>query len=292
MQRSAVVESEARRPNLFVIPEAEEEGLRREWKFLWDEGPDFYRRKYTQAGLGRGELPGRADIPLTRAGELRADERAHPAFGTHRVVDHDLAHEVTSWVDVGGESFLIFYGPRDVQVRDLVFDRTLARAGLRAGDRLTHTTPGGLRAPGLWRTLADLDVVELAVGLPVDDRAAADHLRLWQLLKPTCFLLTGGQLHRYLRVCRELDLDPRTVFGGGRLILLDNAYQFADLRAELERWLDVGLQPRPRHRPHRPGCGQAQGDHRFGDRPEGARRDHPAAARDHRRVVVQRGVLR
>jgi phenylacetate-CoA ligase len=239
MSRSAVTESEVKRAGLYVVPHGEQEGLLREWKFLWGEPLDFYHAKFRQAGLEARSLPERHEIPLTRARELRADERARPPFGTHRVVTPKLAHEVTSWVDVDGEAFLIFYGPRDVQVRDNLFDRALDRIGVRSGDRFAHTTPGGLRAPGLWRSLSDLGAVELAVGLPSDDRTAADHLRMWQLLKPNCFLVTGGQLHRYLRVARETGLDPRKVFAGGRLILVDPAYQFAQARGRLEAELDA-----------------------------------------------------
>ncbi len=232
-----------RNRGLFVVPRAEEEGLAREWNFLWcDVAPPFYREKYRAAGFGPQRVPDRSEVPLTRAAELRADESRNAPFGSYRLIQPDDAVELSTWRDADGVPFLIFYGERDVRVRDEELTTVLSRFGVRAGDRFAHTRSGGLQTSCVSRVLSELGVAELAVGVPASDRDAAEHLDLWQLLQPNWFLITGHMLHRYLRVARRLGRDPATVFGNTTLVLMDPLYQFDEPRREMERRLGARIQ--------------------------------------------------
>jgi phenylacetate-CoA ligase len=240
---SGPISSIQRNRGLFVVPRAEEEGLAREWKFLWREvAPPFYREKYRTAGFGPEVVPNRSELPLTRASELRADEAKNAPFGSYRLIVPDDAVELSAWRDADGAPFLIFYGERDVRVRDDELTTVLRRFGLQEGDRFAHTRSDGLQTSGVSRVLSELRVPELAVGVPTSDQDAAAHLELWQLLQPSWFLITGHMLHRYIRVARRLGRDPATIFGEKTLVLMDPLYQFDGPRQEMERRLGARIQ--------------------------------------------------
>ena len=223
------------RPQSLVWERAGEQ-LDQAWERVWDLPVPFYRDKYEAAGLGPGERPPLEEIPRTTKAELRADEAANPPWGTHRAVT--LAGAVRIGVSGGttGSPTMFFYGRTDLDVHIAVVTRNLWRHGLRPGMRFTHSWPQGLypSALGGGRSYLELGVLEVPVGLPMNADAAAEHVRLWQLLRPDGFMMTGSQLDLYTDAAGRLGLDIRDLLGGGRLTFLEASCQFEGPRGRVE----------------------------------------------------------
>jgi phenylacetate-CoA ligase len=217
--------------------------LREEWERLWELPLAFHRQRMEAAGLGRDEMPPLDEIPRFDKAALRADEAAHPPFGTHRVVGLEQARRVGSSTGTTGTPTIIFYGERDLEVSGEVNVRNMWRHGVRRGDRFTHSWPQGIYPTNVTasRSYLTLGVLEIAVGPPFSVDVAVEHLRLWELLRPTAFMMTGGQLLTYeaAAAASGIDLVERTA--GGTLVLLEASCQFDGPRTRVERAYGVHL---------------------------------------------------
>jgi phenylacetate-CoA ligase len=221
-----------------------EEAIAREWRRIWDLPVPFYREKFEAAGLRPGEVPPLDLIPPTVKQELRDDERAHPPFGTHRAVGLDRAVRVAASSGTTGAPTFVFYGPHDLEVHVEVSVRNLWRYGVRPGDRFTHPWPQGLYPTGVTagRQYLELGVLEIPVGPPFSREVAIEHLRLWELLRPNAFLLSGHQLLTYDDAAADAGVDLRTLLEGANVGFIEAACQFDGPRTRVEH--DYGFQLR------------------------------------------------
>ena len=212
------------------------EALRNEWARVWELPVSYYRDLYAGAGLGPGELPPLDEIPRTDKPALRVDEAAHPPFGTHRVVGLEEAIRLGSSTGTTGAPTMIFFGPNDLEVAGVVGVRNMWRHGVRAGDRYTHSWPQGIYPTNVTggRSYVTLGALEIAVGPPFTIEIAAEHLRLWQLLRPTAFMMTGSQLRTYEEAAAATGIDLVPLLDGAILVFLEAACQFARPRQRVE----------------------------------------------------------
>jgi phenylacetate-CoA ligase len=211
-------------------------GLRREWERVWELPVAYYRDLYSAAGLGPDEMPALDDIPRTDKPSHRADEAAHPPFGTHRVIGLEQAVRLGSSTGTTGAPTMIFYGPNDIEIHGAIGVRNMWRHGVRAGDRFTHSWPQGIYPTNVTggRSYLTIGALEIAVGPPFTVDVAAEHLRLWQLLRPTAFMMTGSQLRTYEEAAASTGVDLAAITDGGILVFLEAACQFERPRQRVE----------------------------------------------------------
>ena len=203
----------------------------------------FYRRKFEEAGLSPGAVPPLRDIPRTNKAELRSDEDLHPPFGTYRSVTLDQAVRIGSSSGTTGRPTLFFYSPHDLGVHIETARRTLWRHGMRRGGRWTHSWPQGIYPTGVsaGRQYLDLGVLEIPVGPPFTPQVAADHVRLWELLRPNGFMVTGSQLQTYESAAQEIGVDLPALMADGILAFLEASCQFEGPRQRVESAYGVRL---------------------------------------------------
>ena len=74
-----------------------------------------------------------------------------------------------------------------------------------------------LSALGGRHSHLDLGVLEIAVGLPWSPEVAAEHLRLWEVLRPDGFMMTGSQLQLYEQTGEDIGIDFGALLEGAIL---------------------------------------------------------------------------
>jgi phenylacetate-CoA ligase len=226
-----------------AVAAAVADGLAAEWDRVWDVPVPFYRDRFEAAGFGRAEMPPFAEIPRTAKPDHRADEAAHPPFGRHRAVTLERARRLGVSSGTTGKPTFIFYGARDLDAMVRVGTRNNWRLGLRPGMRFTHSWPQYLypTAAHGGKPYLELGVVEIAVGPPFSPEAAAEHLRLWEVLAPDGFMMTGSQLRTYEEAGAGIGVDFAALIEGKVLVYLDAACQFDEPRRRMEAAYGVRL---------------------------------------------------
>lgn len=217
--------------------------LREEWARAWELAATFHRDRFESVGLSSGEMPPLDEIPRTNKAAMRADEAANPPFGRHRAVALDDAVRMGSSTGTTGTPTLIFYGPTDVAVSLEVATRNLWRHGLRSGGRFTHCWPQGVYPTNVTggRSYLTVGALEIAVGPPFSVEMAAEHVRLWQLLRPTAFMMTSAQLHTYEEAASAEGIQLADLMEGGILVFLEASCQFDVPRRRVETAYGVQL---------------------------------------------------
>jgi phenylacetate-CoA ligase len=218
-------------------------GIEAVWRRVWELPVPFYREKLEAAGFGPDEVPPLDEIPRTNKAQLRDDEAAHPPFGSYRSVGLADAVRLGASTGTTGTPILFFYSAHDLEVHVEAGRRNLWRHGLRPGWRWTHSWPQGIYPTGVsaGRQFLDLGVLEIPVGPPFTRDMAAEHLRLWQLLEPDGFMITGSQLQTYEEVGVEIGIDFASFLKGSTVALLEASCQFEGPRKRLESLYDLRL---------------------------------------------------
>jgi len=218
------------------VAAAAAKGLAEEWARVWDLPVPYHRDLYAAAGLGPGELPPLDEIPRTDKPALRADEAAHPPLGTHRVVGLEDALRLGSSTGTTGAPTLIFFGPKDLEVALEVATRNMWRHGVRSGDRFTHSWPQGIYPTNVLggRSYLAVGAMEISVGPPFSVDDAAGHLRLWEVLRPTAFMMTGAQLRTYEEAAAANGIDLPALLDSSILVFLEASCQFPGPRERIE----------------------------------------------------------
>ncbi|MEX2558197.1 MAG: hypothetical protein WEB06_21515 [Actinomycetota bacterium] len=226
-----------------AVNEAATRGVAQVWRRIWELPVPFYRNKLEKAGFDRDTVPPLDEIPRTRKEELRADEERHPPFGTYRSVELTQAVRIGSSTGTTGKPMLFFYSPNDLEVHIEVARRNLWRHGLRAGNRFTHSWPQGLYPTGVsaGRQYLDLGILEIPVGPPIPREVAADHIRLWDILRPNGFQVTGSQLQTYEEAAVDASVEFPKLLEGGVLAFLEASCQFEGPRKRIESAFGVEL---------------------------------------------------
>jgi phenylacetate-CoA ligase len=218
-------------------------GIEAAWHKIWELPVPYYRKKFEAAGLGPGAVPPLDEIERTTKADLRADEASHPPFGTHRAVSLGDAVRIGASGGTTGTPTLFFYGAGDLETHIDVGRRNMWRHGMRRGMRFTHSWPQGLypSALGGGRQYLDLGVLEIPVGLPSSRDAAAEHLRLWEVLRPHAFMMTGSQLQLYEDVGDEIGIAFPKLLDGSIVAFLEASCQFEAPRRRFEDAYGVHL---------------------------------------------------
>ncbi len=211
-------------------------GLAHEWARLWELPGHYYRDRFAATGLSSAEMPPLDAIPRTTKADLRADEAVHPPFGTHRVVGLEDAIRVGSSTGTTGTPTMIFFGRTDLDVAGEIGVRNMWRNGVRPGDRFTHSWPQALYPTNVTggRSYISVGALEIAVGPPFTPDAAAEHLRIWELLRPTAFMLTGAQLRTYEEAAAATGADLQALLDGAIVVFLEASCQFPGPRNRVE----------------------------------------------------------
>ncbi len=229
-------------------------GVEREWERLWSLPLGFYQERYRAAGLGPDSVPALDDIPLTTKNDLRANEAEHPPFGTHRAVGLRDAVRIGGSTGTSGKPVILMFGPGDLEPSIEHQCRVLWRYGVRPGDGFTHSWPQGFymssTSTALWFTR--VPILEIPVGPPLTVTMAADHLRLWQLLRPAGFQMTSSQLATYDEAAEREGIDLREIFEGKAIGLLDALFQHEGPRRRVEAQYGFSMR-------NMAGCGEIPG---------------------------------
>jgi len=220
-----------------------EQAIAAEWDRVWSSDLRFYQEFYRAAGLDESANPALSEIPRVTKDHLRRNEAEFPPFGTHRTVTLENALRIGMSTGTTGKPWFVFFSKHDLDEMLKIRIPYLWRVGLRPGGRFTHSWPMGLYPSAVLggRDYAALDIVEIPVGPPFNDDVAAEHIKLWQLLRPTGYMLTGSQLQTYDRVARGLGIDLAEVMNGATLLLSEASCQFSGPRRRVEEAYGVRL---------------------------------------------------
>ena len=112
----------------------------------------LYRSKLAEAGAEPGDVRGLDDLarlPVVTKEELRADQRAHPPFGTFAVADPSEFRELHPSTGTTGTPVNTIWSARDVETITAVTARTLWQFGVRPGDVLQNAFAYGLWVAGM-----------------------------------------------------------------------------------------------------------------------------------------------
>lgn len=225
------------------IAALQRDGFAHTWEQLWAKDLAFYTGRYAEAGLDAGSIPALDDVPLTVKADLRADEAAHPPFGTHRAVSLDQAIRVSRTTGTSGRPIFSLMSEHDLECAIEMQCRTTWTLGMRPGDRFTHPWPAGLYVSNAFSNFfyVRTGVMEIPVGPPTSIDVARDHIELWTELRPTGFLLTMPQLQIYTEAAQHLGMDISELTRGTTMSLFDFAMNFAEPRTEIEEALGCTL---------------------------------------------------
>jgi phenylacetate-CoA ligase len=220
-----------------------DKSLRSEWARAWELPVHFHRERFEAAGFGADEMPPLDEIPRFDKSLIRADEAANPPFGTHRVIGLEDAVRVGSSTGTTGTPTIIFYGPNDFEVAGAIGVRNMWRHGVRVGDRFTHSWPQGIYPTNVTggRSYLTIGALEIAVGPPFTVDIAAEHLRLWQILRPTAFMMTSDQLRTYEEAATATGIDLPAMMNGAILVFLEASVQFEAPRTRVENAYGVRI---------------------------------------------------
>jgi phenylacetate-CoA ligase len=218
-------------------------GLAQEWQRVWSSDVHFYQEYYRAAGLDANSTPSLSEIPTITKDHLRKNEADHPPFGNHRSVHLQDALRLGMSTGTTGKPWFVFFSKHDLDEMVKIRIPYLWRVGLRPGGRFAHSWPSGLYPSAVLggRDYAALEILEVPMGPPFSDDVAAEHVRLWQLLHPTGYMLTGSQLQTYDRVARGMGIDLAEVMDGASLLLSEASCQFEGPRARIEQGFGVRL---------------------------------------------------
>lgn len=217
-------------------------GLMQEWVRAFEENP-YYRARYEAAGLTAAEMPPLDEIPRTTKDDLRADVAANAPFGTHRSVSLESARRIGASTGTTGKPWLVLWTDKDMEAAIDVRLAYLWRAGLREGGRFSHSWPTGMYATGVLagRDFLRAGVMEIPVGLPLTDADAEYHLTLWQMLRPTAYMLTSSQLAIYQAAADRVDVDLPALMEGASFLYSEASCQFEGPRKQIEEAYGVRL---------------------------------------------------
>jgi phenylacetate-CoA ligase len=142
-----------------------------------------------------------------------------------------------------GTPTMIFYGPTDFDVAVKIGIRNMWRHGVRRGDRFTHSWPQALYPTNVTggRSYLAVGALEIAVGPPFTQDVAAEHLRIWKLLRPTAFMMTGAQLRTYEEAAAANGVDLAALLDGAIVVFLEASCQFQGPRHRVETAYNVRI---------------------------------------------------
>ena len=189
--------------------------LRAQMAHAWECAP-FYRAKWRAAGLEPGDVKTLQDfrhVPIVTKQEIRADQEAHPPFGSTLCVPRDEVVRVHGTSGTTGKPTAFAIGRDDwLRIRN-AHARIMWSFGLRPEDTLFIGSFFSLYM-GSWGVLAGAERLGMTVfpfgaGVPGQTKVA---LRWIRDLRPTVFYGTPSYGLYLAEKAREEGLDPRRDF--------------------------------------------------------------------------------
>ena len=183
---------------------------------------DLYRAKLRQAGAESGDIRAPEDLawlPVVTKDELRADQAAHPPFGTFVVAEASTWRELHPSTGTTGVPVSTIWSVQDVATITDFTARTMWSFGVRPGDVVQNAFAYGLWVAGMsvHYAIARLGCLVVATGTGVTTDRQIDYFRL---ARPTVFLATPSYALHIAERLRERGIEPDSLalrigsFGG------------------------------------------------------------------------------
>jgi phenylacetate-CoA ligase len=183
---------------------------------------DLYRAKLRQAGAEPGDIKDPQDLgrlPVVTKEELRADQAAHPPFGTFVVAEPSTWRELHPSTGTTGVPVSTIWSAQDVTTITDFTARTMWSFGVRSTDVIQNGLSYGLWVAGMsvHYAVARLGCLVVATGTGVATDRQIDYFRL---ARPTVFLSTPSYALHIAERLRERGIAPESLalrlgaFGG------------------------------------------------------------------------------
>ena len=182
--------------------------------YVWERAP-FYRTRWTAAGFEPGDvrsLDDFAHMPTITKADLRADQAAHPPFGSYLCVDRSELQRIHGTSGTSGRP-TAFGWSRDDYARIAEAHARIAWSfGLRPSDTVFIGSIFSLYV-GSWGALAGIErlgatAFPFGAGIPGQTLQALSWMREMQ---PTAFYGTPSYALRMAEVARAEGVDPRSL---------------------------------------------------------------------------------
>jgi phenylacetate-CoA ligase len=183
---------------------------------------DLYRAKFKQAGAEPGDVKDVVDLarlPVVTKEELRADQAAHPPFGTFVVAESSTWRELHPSTGTTGVPVSTIWSEKDVATITDFTARTMWSFGVRPTDTIQNGFAYGLWVAGMsvHYATARLGCMIVATGTGVTTDRQIDY---FQQAQPTVFFATPSYALHIAERLRERGIDPDSLalrlgcFGG------------------------------------------------------------------------------
>jgi phenylacetate-CoA ligase len=181
-------------------------------RWAWEKAP-FYRTRWQAAGLEPGDitsLEAFARVPTIEKADLRADQAAHPPFGSYLCIEpHEIAR-VHGTSGTSGRPTAFAWSRDDFDRIAEAHARIMWSFGLRPGDMVFIGSIFSLYV-GSWGTLAGVERLgatsfPFGAGVPGMTLQALSWLRE---MRPSAFYGTPSYALRIAEAARAEGLDPR-----------------------------------------------------------------------------------
>jgi phenylacetate-CoA ligase len=170
----------------------------------------LYRSRLRQAGAEPGDirdLPDLARLPVVTKADLRADQAAHPPFGTFVVAEPSTWRELHPSTGTTGVPVNTIWSARDVETITDFTARTMWSFGVRPTDVVQNGFAYGLWVAGMsvHYAIARLGCLVIATGTGVTTDRQIDY---FERARPTVFLATPSYALHIAERLRERGIAP------------------------------------------------------------------------------------
>jgi phenylacetate-CoA ligase len=136
---------------------------------------------------------------------------------------------------------LYLRGADDMAIYNELTRRNLWREHLRPQGRMTSSWPGFIYGAMGMSALNDFPAMHIPVGPPFSVDMAKEHIALWQMLRPTNFMMTSSQLYLYDQAAAEMGVTMAEIFNGGHVAFLEAICQYDGPREQLEKQYNMHI---------------------------------------------------
>lgn len=182
----------------------------------------LYRSKLESVGAEPGDFASLQDftgLPVVTKEELRADQEAHPPFGSFAVAGRALWREVHPSSGTTGRSVNTLWSERDVEAITDFTARTLWQLGVRPADVVQNAFAYGLWVAGMsvHYAAARMGALVLPIGTAATTERQVEYLRH---ARSTVLVATPSYALHIAEHLREREIDPAALavrlgcFGG------------------------------------------------------------------------------
>jgi phenylacetate-CoA ligase len=181
--------------------------------WAWEKAP-FYRSRWQAAGLEPGDVRSLADfarVPTIEKADLRADQAAHPPFGSYLCVEPREIVRIHGTSGTSGRPTAFGWTHDDYARIAEAHARIMWSFGLRPGDMVFIGSIFSLYV-GSWGTLAGVErlgatAFPFGAGVPGMTLQAVSWLRQ---MRPSAFYGTPSYALRIAETARAEGIDPRS----------------------------------------------------------------------------------